>query len=290
MRAAIALGFSFVGVSVAIAATAQHAPKHIADVTSLVSNASVFQDEVVTLTGVVRPGPDYAILFSNDSAFATGYPHSADYVELDDSREVYAQSEKYFGAIATITGKYHHDCLPSSRRLCFDYGGNGIITVTKIELFGYIDAAKFERDHHTPEKQLTTVFGGAAETLDLPLFVEKFVSATQRRDWLRFASLFVAKERAVAREALADRNSPDWWRAFAPEMRFYTSRMQPGFNYALSHTRGKQPTYFLCFCRASSCERVWPIAIDDIYRTNIRDPYVCRTVAPENGHWRLRRD
>jgi hypothetical protein len=256
----------------------------------LVSNASAFQDKIVALTGVLKPGPEHAKLFSNDSAFATGYPDSKDYVELQASREVYAQSEKYFGAIATITGKYHHDCLPSSQRLCFDYGGNGIITVTKIELFGYIDVAKFGRDHRTPQEQLANMTAATAETLDLASFVEKIVAATERRDWLGLASLYVAKERMVAREALADRKSPDWWRAFAPEMRFYTARMQPGINYALLRTLYEHPTYFLCFCRTSSCERSWPIAIDDIYRTNIRDAYVCRAVAPENGHWRLTRD
>jgi len=277
----------------ALAAVALAASGGTLDVVGLVSNPRAFQDRNVTLSGVMWPGTlDYRVLYQDeDTFFSKRHPDLQNYVELDGLREVWVQQEKYFGANVTVTGRYHHDCMPSQAgRLCFDHGRNGIVAVTGIQLNGYIDAKKFPRDYSDPGDRLVAVPETATLASGLRELIEGYVIAVREHDAERLAALFVADERSAARQELADRTSRDWWRAFAPEMRFNAGQLQSGINFTLLRWLGEPPRYFLCFCRTPSCERAWPAAVDEIYLTNIRDPHICRQVRSEGGHWRLSRD
>lgn len=206
-------------------------------------------------------------------------------------KRLHVERERFIGARVKISGFYLHGCLEEVRLAdpeiiredCKDEGLNGWIAPTNIQTSGFVKLK--DPDQGQPPVDVTA----DPEWSSVDQLVKRLVAVVRKRDATGIAELFPANLRGRYRVTLRNRETRDYWLYLSPEMvKLGRNATQASTGYRHYLRSAASAWTDLCFCRADSCEGLWPgndRNFDD--PDSLATPYVCFPTRRVDGQWYL---
>jgi hypothetical protein len=299
MRALLLL---VMALTVASIGPAVAAPVNVVDI---VRDPRAYIDQRLAVSGIMGHGTNgyWAIcpLPEDRAQLAPATPQRPICIDLRlrDRDAFETRSEKYRGAIVTITGPYWNRCLAEIkehepevvREECKDWGLNGYLGAETIAIRGYSDPTQlingvYGESPMQPDP-MTEIAPPSEAAAEIDAFVQTFLAAVRARDTNALALLYPKEVRGFARVGFGAPATRLYWLVLSPEMAVAgagASRQGTGYR-----VYGGDRQALVCFCRRNSCTGAWPRSTGDAYATNVATPTVCHNIERIRGTWWLRR-